>query len=42
VLLTRPFDRGEVLDVPADEPPQVLHAPVHQSGEVQRFPAART
>jgi len=30
------FDRGEVLDVPADEAAQVLHEPVDQPGEVDR------
>ena len=29
------LDRGEVLHVPADEPAQVLHEPVHRPGEVQ-------
>src|SRR5690606_28136235 len=32
------FDRGEVLDVVAGHPPQVLHEPVHELGEVDRVP----
>ena len=32
------FDGGEVLDVVADEAPQVLYEAVDQLGEVQRVP----
>ena len=32
------FDGGEVLDVVAEEPTQVLHEPVEQRREVQRIP----
>jgi hypothetical protein len=35
------LDRGEVLDVVAEEAAQVLNEPVEQRGEVQRVAAAR-
>src|SRR5579863_6523925 len=31
------FDSGEILDLPADEPAEILHEPVEQRSEMQRI-----